>query len=80
MCLGIPARITRIEGDYAEAEINGATLRIGIQLLDSVKTGDYVLVHTGYALEKLNMEEAMETIKTLQQLKDFNVENSTSTP
>lgn len=75
MCLGIPAKITYIDGDYADAEIDGASLRIGIQLLESVQMGDYVLVHTGYALEKLNMEEAMETIKTLQQLKDFNEEN-----
>jgi hydrogenase expression/formation protein HypC len=72
MCLGIPAKITKVDGEFAEANINGATIKVGIQLLDTVKTGDYVLIHTGYALEKLSEEEAMETLKTLKELEQFN--------
>jgi hydrogenase expression/formation protein HypC len=75
MCLGIPAKIIHIDGNYAEAEINGAFLRIGIQLLDHVKPGDYVLVHSGYALEILDEEAARETIRTIRQLEEFNKEN-----
>lgn len=75
MCLGIPARIEKIDGDYAQANINGARIKIGIQLLEDVKTGDYVLVHTGYALEKLSEDEALETLETLRQLESFNAEN-----
>jgi hydrogenase expression/formation protein HypC len=71
MCLGIPAKIIKIDGDYADANINGATIRIGLQLLEDVKKGDYVLVHTGYALEKLSEKEALETIQTIRQLEDF---------
>ena len=71
MCLGIPAKIIKIDGDYADANINGATIRIGLQLLEDVKKGDYVLVHNGYALEKLSEKEALETIQTIRQLEDF---------
>ncbi len=77
MCLGIPARIEKIEGEFAQANINGASIRIGIQLMEDIKTGDYVLVHTGYALEKLSEEEALETLETLRQLESFNAENDT---
>jgi len=71
MCLGIPAKIIQIDGEFADANINGATIRIGLQLLEDVKQGDYVLVHTGYALEKLSEKEALETIETIRQLEEF---------
>ena len=71
MCLGIPARIIQINGEYADANINGATIRIGLQLMENVKQGDYVLVHTGYALEKLSEKEALETLETIRQLEEF---------
>lgn len=71
MCLGIPAKIEKIDGEYAQANINGASIRIGIQLLDQVNIGDYVLIHTGYALEKLSEEEALETLKTLNELESL---------
>jgi hydrogenase expression/formation protein HypC len=75
MCLGIPARIIQINGDYAEADINGARLTIGIQLLEKVNTGDYVLIHTGYALELIDEKDALDTIETLRQLEQLNSEN-----
>ena len=71
MCLGIPAKIIQIDGEFADANINGATIRIGLQLLEDVKQGDYVLVHTGYALEKLSEKEALDTIETIRQLEEF---------
>lgn len=70
MCLGIPAKILKLDGDYADADINGATIRIGLQLLDKVSLGDYVLVHTGYALEKINEKEALETLEMIRQLEE----------
>lgn len=71
MCLGIPAKIVKIDGEYADANINGATIRIGLQLLEEVKQGDYVLVHTGYALEKLSEKEALDTLETIRQLEEL---------
>jgi hydrogenase expression/formation protein HypC len=75
MCLGIPARIIRIDGDFAEANINGASLKVGIQLLDHVKPGDYVLVHTGYALEIIDEKDALDTIEILRQLEQTDPDN-----
>ena len=77
MCVGIPARIDKIDGEMAVANINGASIKVGIQLLEDVKEGDYVLVHTGYALDKLSEEEALETLETLRQLESFNSEIDT---
>mgnify|MGYP000715333234 CR=1 FL=1 len=71
MCLGIPAKIIQIDGEYADADIQGATIRIGLQLLENVKEGDYVLVHTGYALDKLSEKEALETLETIRQIEEF---------
>ncbi|MGD2035647.1 MAG: HypC/HybG/HupF family hydrogenase formation chaperone [Bacteroidales bacterium] len=75
MCLGIPAKITQIDGEFAKANINGATIKVGVQLLDDVQVGDYVLIHTGYALEKLSEKEALETLETLRELEQFNNES-----
>jgi len=68
MCLGIPAKIIEIEGDYAKADIDGAFIKIGLQLINNPRIGDYVIVHTGYALEKIDKEEADETIKNIKSI------------
>ena len=68
MCLGIPAKIMHIENEMADADINGATIQIGLQLVENVQEGDYVLVHTGYALERLSEEEALKTLELIREL------------
>jgi len=68
MCLAIPALIKSIEDKEAEAEIGGVSRRIGIWLTPEVKVGDYVLVHTGYAIDVLDQEEAEETLRLLQEI------------
>jgi hydrogenase expression/formation protein HypC len=68
MCLGIPAKIIKVEGEFAEANIDGATIRIGLQMVDHVLPGDYVLVHAGYALEKISEKDAFETIESVRNL------------
>lgn len=75
MCLGIPAKIIEIEGDFAQANIDGAIIRIGVQLIEHPMVGDYVIVHTGYALEKINEEEARETIENLKKLANPEINN-----
>jgi hydrogenase expression/formation protein HypC len=74
MCLGIPAKIIRIDGDFADANINGAYIRIGLQLVEGIKEGDYVLVHAGFALEKINEQEAIDTLKMIRELDSTNTE------
>jgi hydrogenase expression/formation protein HypC len=74
MCLGIPAKIIQVDGEFAVVSIDGARLRIGLQLVEDIKEGDYVLVHTGYALEKLNEEEARETLRMIKEIDSMDPE------
>ncbi len=82
MCLGIPVKIIKIQGETAQASLGGTVVNIGLQMVENVKQGDYVLVHTGFALEKISEEEAQETLKLLQELEEVSVppgkDNSTS--
>jgi hydrogenase expression/formation protein HypC len=68
MCLAIPALIKSIEDKEAEAEMGGITRRISLWLTPEAKIGDYVLVHTGYAINILDQQEAEETLKLLQEI------------
>ena len=68
MCLAIPALIKSIEGKEAEAEIGGVTRRISLWLTPEAKVGDYVLIHTGYAINILDQEEAKETLRWLEEI------------
>jgi len=64
MCLGIPSKIIRIEDTRATIDVYGAQRDISLMLLeDQVKIGDYVLVHAGFAIQKLQEDDAKETLK-----------------
>jgi hydrogenase expression/formation protein HypC len=68
MCLAIPALIKSINGQQAVADIEGVTRDISIQLTPEAKVGDYVLLHTGYAISIIDAEEAAETLKLLREM------------
>ena len=68
MCLAVPMRIESLEGDLAVVEIAGARRRISVALLESPSLGDYVLVHAGFAIQKIDQEQAEETIRFLNQI------------
>ncbi|MCS7097778.1 MAG: HypC/HybG/HupF family hydrogenase formation chaperone [Candidatus Methanomethyliaceae archaeon] len=63
MCLAIPARIVKIIGERAEVDIGGIIKEASIALVKEVKEGDYVLIHTGYAIAKISKEEAEELLE-----------------
>jgi len=68
MCLAIPALITKLlEGDMAIASVGGVSHTISLSLVDAVKEGDYVIVHVGYALSKLDPEEAEKTLAVFEE-------------
>jgi len=69
MCLSIPGKVLSIEGDKAFVSIQGNKVEVSLQLLDDVEVGDYVLVHVGFALEKICDEEAQEMLAVLKELK-----------
>lgn len=63
MCLAIPARVTeRLAGDDAIVELDGVRKTISLALVDDVEVGDYVIVHVGFALSRLDPEEAAQTL------------------
>jgi hydrogenase expression/formation protein HypC len=68
MCLAIPALITSKEDKEAEAEIGGINRRISLWLTPEAEVGDYVLVHTGYAINVLDQEEAEETLRLFEEI------------
>jgi hydrogenase expression/formation protein HypC len=68
MCLAIPALVKSIDGIYADVEVGGISRRVSIQLTPDVKPGDYVLLHTGYAINIIDAEEAEETLKLLMEI------------
>ncbi len=76
MCLAIPALIKSIEDKEAEVEIGGITRRISLWLTPEAKVGDYVLLHTGYAINILNQEQAEETLRLLTEIAELAQEKS----
>jgi len=68
MCLAIPALIKSINGQQAVADIEGVTRDISLQLTPEAKVGDYVLLHTGYAISIIDPAEAEETLKLLREM------------
>lgn len=70
MCLAIPAKVIEINDNMAKANMNGVFVKASLDLLDDVNIGDYILIHTGIAIEKIDEQEAMETLKLVEELKN----------
>ena len=68
MCLAIPAKVVAVDGLEGEVELSGITRRVSLQLVPDAKEGDYVLLHTGYAISLIDEEEARETLKIFREL------------
>ena len=68
MCLAVPMKVLKIDGDFGDAELGGIIKEVSLTLIDDVKVGDYILVHAGYAIQKIDENEALETISFLKKL------------
>jgi hydrogenase expression/formation protein HypC len=68
MCIAVPLEVVEIRGDIALARYANSTREIHLDLLEGVSTGDYVLVHAGFAIEKLNKEEAEKTLSLFREI------------
>ena len=69
MCLAIPTRIEHFTvDDNAIVELSGVRKEISLALVEQVEPGDYVIVHAGYAIQKLNVEEAERTLALFDEL------------
>lgn len=64
MCLAIPTQVVEmVDDEHAVVDMSGVRKLISIALLDELAVGDYVIVHVGYALSRLDPEEAAETLR-----------------
>jgi len=68
MCLAVPVKVVSIEGIEAEVEIGGVKRRVSIMLTPEARVSDYVLLHTGYAINVIDEAEALETLKILEEM------------
>jgi len=68
MCVGIPGKVTAINGRMATVEVGGAQREIATDLLDGVQIGDYVIAHAGFAIHKVDEEEALKTLEIIREL------------
>ena len=69
MCLAIPAKvIQRLENDQALVEVGGVRNQISLMLVDDVAVGDYVIVHVGFAISRLDAEEAEKTLALFDEI------------
>lgn len=70
MCLAVPMKIIKVNGEKATAEQGGCSRDIRTDFLENLVPGDYVLVHAGMAIEKINEEEAEETLRLIRMITD----------
>ena len=70
VCLAIPAKVIEIQDEMATVDVGGITRQASLLLLDHVDPGDYVIVHAGFAIHKLDHAEAEESLKVLREMVD----------
>jgi hydrogenase expression/formation protein HypC len=67
MCLALPAKVIQLDGDDATVSLGGVKKQISLALVEGVVVGDYVIVHTGFALSRLDPEEAERTLELFRE-------------
>lgn len=71
MCLAIPSRITKIESNMATIDVDGVQREASLLLLEDPKVGDFVIVHAGFAIQKIDESAAQETLSLLREAADL---------
>ncbi len=70
MCLAVPLKIISIEGKMGIGELGGVKKKVSLMLLDKVRVGDYVLLHAGFAINRLETKEAEELLQLLREISE----------
>ena len=68
MCWAVPAKIISVDGPVGRVELGGTEREVGLQLLAGAEVGEYVLVHAGFAIQKVDESEARETLRLLEEI------------
>lgn len=67
MCLAVPSKIIQVDNKMATIDVDGVRRNASLMLLDEVKVGDYVIVHAGFAIHKIDEESALESLRILRE-------------
>jgi len=67
MCLAIPSKIVKIENNLGTIDVEGVKKKVSLLLTEDARVGDYVIVHAGFAIHKIDESEAMESLKILRE-------------
>ena len=70
MCLALPMKLIKRDGSRAMGEAGGITREIRLDFLPEAEPGDYVMVHAGFAIQRMTDEEALENVKLLEEIRD----------
>ncbi len=76
MCLAIPAEVLKVDGNKGVVDYGGLEQEVSLDLVEDVCPGDYVLVHVGFAIEKVSKDAALETIAIFKELEALEQENA----
>ncbi|MBT3388159.1 MAG: HypC/HybG/HupF family hydrogenase formation chaperone [Desulfobacula sp.] len=68
MCLAVPSKIIEINDQVAKVDVDGVIRETSIMLMDDVKIGDYVIVHAGFAINKIDEEAALQTLEDMRSI------------
>ena len=77
MCLAVPVKVLQIDGLKALGELGGLACQVSIMLVPDTQVGDYVLLHAGFAIQKLDEKEAEETIRLFAEIAE-GMQNTTN--
>ena len=71
MCLAIPSKITRIDNNMATIDVDGVQREASLLLLEDAQVGEYVIVHAGFAIQKIDEAAALETLQFLKEAAEY---------
>ncbi len=71
MCLSVPGKVVEIQNNMAKVEVGGVIRDVSMDVCPDVVVGEYVLIHTGFAIQKLDEKEALETLDILRKMAAF---------
>jgi hydrogenase expression/formation protein HypC len=72
MCLAIPAKVISVDGEAAKVSIGDVEYNASLLLLEDVIPGDYIMLHAGFAIQKVDASEAEETLRLLNEIEQNN--------
>ena len=80
MCLAIPSMIVKIEDEMATIDVDGVKRKASLLLVEDAQVGDYVIVHAGFAIRKIDEEVAQESLRYLREAVEFSMRNEPEEP